>query len=78
MNFEPWYNKNYKKILIIPAVLLALSLIYIGIFYMQTGDVINKDVSLTGGTTISVDTHPPIAGKGSSASSSTRSYTRAK
>ena len=57
MNFEPWYNKNYKKLLIIPAVLLALSLIYIGIFYMQTGDVINKDVSLTGGTTISVDTY---------------------
>jgi len=56
MNFEPWYNENYKKLLIIPAVLLALSLIYIGIFYMQTGDVINKDVSLTGGTTISIDT----------------------
>jgi len=56
MNFELWYNKNYKKLLIIPAVLLTLSLIYIGIFYMQTGDVINKDVSLTGGTTISIDT----------------------
>jgi preprotein translocase subunit SecF len=56
MNFEPWYNKNYKKLLILPAVLLALSLIYIGIFYMQNGDVINKDVSLTGGTTITIDT----------------------
>jgi len=56
MNFEPWYNKNYKKLLIIPSVILALSLIYIGIFYMQTGDFINKDVSLTGGTTISIDT----------------------
>ena len=56
MNFEPWYNENYKKLLIIPAVLLALSLIYIGIFYIQTGDIINKDVSLTGGTTISIFT----------------------
>ncbi len=56
MNFEPWYDKNYKKLLIIPAVLLALSLIYLGIFYMQTGDVINKDISLTGGTSISIDT----------------------
>jgi preprotein translocase subunit SecF len=56
MAFEPWYNKNYKKLLIIPAVLLAISLIYIGIFYAQTGDVINKDVSLTGGTTISINT----------------------
>jgi preprotein translocase subunit SecF len=56
MNFESWYNKNYKKLLILPAVLLTLSLIYIGIFYIQNGDVLNKDVSLTGGTTISIDT----------------------
>ena len=56
MNFEPWYNKNYKKLLIIPAIVLALSLIYIGIFYIQTGDIINKDVSLTGGTTITLQT----------------------
>lgn len=55
-NFEPWYDKNYKKLLIIPAVILALSLIYIGIFYLQTGDVIYKDVSLTGGTTITIQT----------------------
>jgi len=54
MKFEQWYNKNYKKLLIIPAVLLALSLIYIGVFYIQTGDVINKDVSLTGGTSITI------------------------
>jgi preprotein translocase subunit SecF len=56
MNFEPWYNKNYKKLLIIPAIILALSLIYIGIFYLQTGDIIHKDVSLTGGTTITIQT----------------------
>ena len=56
MNFEPWYDKNYKKLLIIPAVILTLSIIYIGIFYIQTGDVIHKDISLTGGTSISIDT----------------------
>ena len=54
MTFEKTYNKNYKKLLIIPAVLLALSLIYIFYFYAQTGDIINKDVSLTGGTTITL------------------------
>lgn len=59
MKFESWYNKNYKTLLIIPAVLLALSLIYIGIFYLQTGDVINKDVSLTGGTTFTIQTDIP-------------------
>ena len=59
MKFNSWYDKNYKKILVIPTLLLALSLIYLGIFYMQTGDVINKDVSLTGGTTISILTNIP-------------------
>jgi preprotein translocase subunit SecF len=56
MTFENWYDKNYKKLLIIPAIVLALSLIYLGIFYVQNGDVINKDVSLTGGTTITLQT----------------------
>ena len=56
MNFEPWYDKNYKKLIIIPAVVLALSLIFITIFYVQTGDIINKDVSLAGGTTITIQT----------------------
>ena len=56
MNFENWYDKNYKKLLIIPAIVLSLSLIYITIFYIQTGDIINKDVSLTGGTTITIQT----------------------
>jgi len=56
MKFESWYDKNYKKLLIIPAILLALSLIYITAFYVQTGDIINKDVSLTGGTTITIQT----------------------
>ena len=56
MEFEQWYNKNYKTLLIIPAVILTLSIIYLGIFYIQTGDIINKDVSLTGGTTITIQT----------------------
>lgn len=56
MEFEQWYNKNYKTLLIIPAVILTLSILYLGFFYMQTGDIINKDVSLTGGTTITIQT----------------------
>ena len=56
MKFQNWYDKNYKKLLIIPAIVLSLSLIYITIFYIQTGDIINKDVSLTGGTTITIQT----------------------
>jgi preprotein translocase subunit SecF len=55
-NFENWYNTNYKKILIIPAIVLTISLLYLTIFYIQTGDIINKDVSLTGGTSITIQT----------------------
>jgi len=52
--FKTFYNKNYKKLLILPALILLISLIYITLFYIQTGDIINKDVSLTGGTTITL------------------------
>lgn len=51
---QNWYDKNYKKLLILPLVLLILSLVYIAFFYSQNGDFIKKDVSLTGGTTITV------------------------
>ena len=49
-----WYDKSYKLILIIPAILILFSLVYIYNFNNSQGDVIYKDVSLTGGTTISV------------------------
>lgn len=49
-----WYGKNYKKLLILPIVLLVLSVGYLVQFNLQTGDIIKKDVSLTGGTTITV------------------------
>lgn len=48
------YDKNYKKLLgawVIICLLIIGNLIYM---YATTGDVMNKDVSLTGGTTISI------------------------
>jgi len=54
--FETWYNSNYKKLLILPTIVLALSLFYLVFFYAQTGDIINKDVTLTGGTAITIQT----------------------
>lgn len=48
------YNKNYKLLLLIPIILLALSIGYIGYFYFQNGDFIKKDVSLTGGTAVTI------------------------
>ena len=48
------YNKNYKFLLLIPAILLVLSLVYLGYFYNKNHDFILKDVSLKGGITITI------------------------
>jgi preprotein translocase subunit SecF len=55
-NFSNWYDKNYKKVIIFPAILLVLSLSFLVYFYIQNDDIMHKDVSLTGGTTISIFT----------------------
>lgn len=49
-----WYDVHYKKLLIIPFLLLIASLIVIGLQYAQTGDFINKGVSLKGGVSITI------------------------
>lgn len=49
-----WYDKYHKVMLILPALALLFSLIYLINFNIKNGDLINKDVSLTGGTTITV------------------------
>jgi preprotein translocase subunit SecF len=51
-----WYNQHYRKLLIIPAVLILLSLVYLGYFYQQHQDIIRRDVSLLGGTSVTLQT----------------------
>jgi preprotein translocase subunit SecF len=51
---KSWYDKSYKLLLIIPAIFLIFSLVYLVNFNNHNGDVIYKDVSLTGGTTVTV------------------------
>ena len=55
---EKLFTDHYKKMFIIPVLLLVFSLVFLGIQYAQTGSLINKDISLKGGTsaTISVPT----------------------
>ena len=53
-SLERFHNKNYKLLLLIPIALLIFSLISIGVFYTQNGDFINKDISLTGGTSATI------------------------
>jgi len=48
------YDKHYKIILLIPVIIMILSLIYLFSFYSKTGDFIIKDVTLSGGTTITL------------------------
>ena len=54
MGHRNWYDKSYKWLLIPPAIIFIISLVFLYNFYQKEGDVIYKDVSLTGGTTISV------------------------
>jgi len=49
-----WHDKYYKILLIIPAILIIFSFVYMINFYNQHGDFIKKDISLTGGTSVTL------------------------
>jgi len=49
-----FYNKNYKLILLLPLLIILISLAYLGYFYSQNNDFVHRDISLTGGTTITI------------------------
>ena len=55
MNLEKIYEKNYKKLLFVSSGLLVVALIILGINYASTGSVIDKDISLKGGISITID-----------------------
>ena len=53
---ETWYRKNHKKLFYLTIIVFILS---IGVIYMHNqthGDFINKDVSLAGGTSVTIET----------------------
>jgi preprotein translocase subunit SecF len=49
-----WFDKYYKILMLIPIILVILSLAYLFNFYQKNGDIMYKDVSLSGGTTITL------------------------
>jgi len=55
-----FYDKEYKKLLIIPALLLILAIAQISFQTAKTGDFINKGVSLKGGITLTIPTEKNI------------------
>jgi len=50
-----FHDKHYKKLLIIPLAILIFSLVYVGIFYSKHNDLFYKDISLTGGTSATIN-----------------------
>lgn len=52
--FSHFYNEYYKALLILPVAILIFSFAYIFFFYSAHHDIIYKDFSLTGGTSITI------------------------
>jgi preprotein translocase subunit SecF len=50
-----FHDKHYKTLLIIPIALLVFCFIYIGIFYVNNHDILYRDISLTGGTSVTIN-----------------------
>ena len=50
-----WHDKHYKVLLLIPLILIIFSFIYLGNFKAQHGDFMLKDISLTGGTSVTIN-----------------------
>ena len=50
-----FHDRNYKKLLILPAIILVLSFAYMFYFYNAHGDFVQKDISLTGGTSVTIN-----------------------
>lgn len=49
-----WYDRSYKWLLAPPAVFFIFCIVYLSLFYTHEGDLFYKDVSITGGTTVTV------------------------
>ena len=58
--FLNFYDKQYKKLLFIPFILLLIALISIGVQTAVTGDFINRGVSLKGGIVITIPLNEPV------------------
>jgi len=54
VNINEFYEKNYKKLIIISYSILLLSIIIIGISYFKTGEFFERDISLKGGVGVTI------------------------
>jgi preprotein translocase subunit SecF len=54
--FTEFHDKHYKSLLLIPILMIVLGFIYMGYFYSVNNDFFYKDISLTGGTSATINT----------------------
>ena len=52
--FGDFHDKYYKHLLLVPLIILILGLAYMGYFYSVNGDFMHRDISLTGGTSFTI------------------------
>lgn len=52
---ENLYLNHYKKLMIIPLLLLIFSFAVLGVNYVRNGEIISRDVELKGGVEVSID-----------------------
>jgi preprotein translocase subunit SecF len=55
-----YYLDNYKKMVFIPIVFIAVFAGVIGYHYYTTGQIINEDISLAGGISVSINTNQSL------------------
>ncbi|MDO8528971.1 MAG: protein translocase subunit SecF [Nanoarchaeota archaeon] len=53
--FGKFHDKYYKLLLIIPVILFLIGFIYMFSFYQKNNDYIYRDISLTGGTSVTIN-----------------------
>ena len=55
-----FYDKNYRKLMIIPVVILLISLAVIFGYYFKTGEFIQKGITLKGGSVVTIQLNTPV------------------
>ncbi len=56
----PWYERNVRKLALVTFVIVLLALGQIVIQYVQTGEFVQRGVSLKGGSTITINQPYPV------------------
>ena len=62
MDFKEFYFKHYKLFILVPILMLLISVFIIYSTYSEIGDIVNKDISLKGGVSLTIISDKDITG----------------